>query len=52
MPAWVVVPGIISWDFYSAWFNPAGYIDSAGHLGGALAGLLFWRFRLKGLRLG
>lgn len=50
MPAWVVVPGILSYDLYSAWFTPAGREDSAGHLGGALAGILFWRFRLRGLR--
>lgn len=50
-PAWVVVSGIFAWDLFNAANTPAGAIDSAGHLGGILAGVLFWRFGLRGIRL-
>jgi membrane associated rhomboid family serine protease len=56
-PAYIVVPGILAYDFYSALVRPGqpglflpGIVDSAGHLGGAGAGVLFWRFYLRGLR--
>ncbi|UZJ53923.1 hypothetical protein CBS101457_003243 [Exobasidium rhododendri] len=58
-PAWAVVPGIIAWDLFSAVAKPgqatsffsSGIIDSAGHVGGAVAGVLFWRYYLRGLRI-
>ena len=48
MPAWLCISGIFAWDLSQAWFRPGGAVDSAGHVGGILAGLLFWRFRLRG----
>lgn len=50
-PAWAVVSGIFAWDLWHAARLPGGQIDSAGHVGGILAGILFWRFGLRGVRL-
>lgn len=55
-PAWAVVSGIVGWDLWGALTAPkagmTGMVsDSAGHLGGVLAGVLFWRFGLRGVRL-
>jgi rhomboid-like protein len=46
-PAWVIVPGIIGYDVYSAWFQPGGLTDSAGHIGGAAAGAVFYALVLR-----
>ncbi|KAF8313488.1 rhomboid-domain-containing protein, partial [Clavulina sp. PMI_390] len=47
LPAWAAIGGLIGWDFYSAVVQRKGsMVDSAGHLGGALGGALFflrWR---------
>lgn len=39
LPAWAVIGGIFAYDAYGAIFNPASGTDSAGHMGGILAGL-------------
>ncbi|RSH93830.1 hypothetical protein EHS25_006479 [Saitozyma podzolica] len=39
MPAWAMVGGIFAYDAYSAIFRPESGTDSAGHVGGILAGL-------------
>jgi membrane associated rhomboid family serine protease len=36
-----ILPGLIGFDAYRAWFQPGGEIDSACHLGGYLTGILF-----------
>ncbi|KDN39545.1 rhomboid-domain-containing protein [Tilletiaria anomala UBC 951] len=51
IPAWACISGIFVWDLSQAWFRPGGPIDSAAHIGGILAGVLFWRFKLKGHRV-
>ncbi|PWN46680.1 rhomboid-domain-containing protein [Violaceomyces palustris] len=51
-PAWACVTGFFAWDLYSASVHSKNSkVDSAGHVGGILAGLLFWRFGLKGIRI-
>ncbi|KAG8895013.1 NuA4 histone acetyltransferase subunit [Tulasnella sp. 403] len=41
MPAWACVGGFALWDLYGALTNPARTVDSAGHLGGLLGGVLY-----------
>lgn len=49
VPAWMCVSGLLSYDLWKTWTNPEGSReDAAGHVSGILAGLLFWRFRLRG----
>ncbi|SJX62505.1 related to PCP1-mitochondrial serine protease [Sporisorium reilianum f. sp. reilianum] len=50
-PAWLCVSGIFAWDLWHAAGTPKGRTDSAGHVGGILAGIAFWRFGLRGVRL-
>lgn len=50
-PAWACVTGIFAWDLWHAAQTPRDRTDSAGHVGGILAGILFWRFGLKGFRI-
>ena len=50
IPAWLAVPGVFAWDLSSSIFDPRSGTDSPGHIGGILAGFLFWRFRLRGRR--
>ncbi|CDU26052.1 related to PCP1-mitochondrial serine protease [Sporisorium scitamineum] len=50
-PAWAVVGAVLGWDVWHAAGTPKGRTDSAGHVGGILAGIAFWRFGLRGLRL-
>lgn len=50
MPAWVMIGGLFAYDCYSAVFRPQSGTDSAGHIGGILAGLLAaMRLRRRGL---
>lgn len=51
VPAWACVSGIFAWDVAQAVLNPGQRTDSAGHIGGVLAGILFWRFGLKGIQM-
>lgn len=50
-PAWAVVSGIMAWDLWHAAKTPGGATDSAGHVGGILGGILFWKFGLRGVRI-
>lgn len=51
LPAWACVSGIFAWDVAQAVLNPGQRTDSAGHIGGVMAGILFWRFGLKGIQM-
>ncbi|GAA5996649.1 rhomboid family intramembrane serine protease [Rhodotorula paludigena] len=42
VPAWLCVSGIFVWDLYNGFIRRGGMTDSAGHVGGVLAGLLFF----------
>ncbi|BGO99714.1 hypothetical protein RTG_00611 [Rhodotorula toruloides ATCC 204091] len=42
VPAWLVVSGVFAYDLYSSLFRRNGMSDSAGHVGGILAGLAFF----------
>lgn len=46
MPVWLGVTGLFLYDLYGSIFTPNSGTDSAGHVGGLLAGLLF-AYRLK-----
>jgi rhomboid-like protein len=55
MPAWALIGGIFAYDAYSAISRPGSGTDSAGHVGGLMAGLgaaLFARRRGFGGRFG
>ncbi|PKI82864.1 rhomboid protease [Malassezia vespertilionis] len=48
LPAWVCLSGILGWEMYAASYPPKDrHIDSVGHVGGLLSGLLFARFYLR-----
>lgn len=51
MPAWAAASGIIALESWRAIFTPDSKIDATAHLGGAVTGLLFWRFKLRKLRV-
>ncbi|KAN0060430.1 hypothetical protein ACQY0O_007760 [Thecaphora frezii] len=51
VPAWLCVSGIFAHDLYSAAMTPGSTTDAAGHVGGILAGILFWRFGMRGFRI-
>lgn len=40
LPAWALVGGVFAWDAYGAIVRPGSGTDSAGHVGGILAGLI------------
>ncbi|TNY19717.1 hypothetical protein DMC30DRAFT_399699 [Rhodotorula diobovata] len=42
VPAWLCVSGIFAWDCYNGFLRRGGMTDSAGHVGGVLAGVLFF----------
>ncbi|WFD03258.1 rhomboid protease [Malassezia obtusa] len=49
VPARMCVAGILAWELYAASFPSKGnHIDSVGHVGGLLAGLLFARGWMRG----
>ncbi|PWY97453.1 rhomboid-domain-containing protein [Testicularia cyperi] len=50
-PAWAVVGGIFAYDAFRSFAEPGIRTDTAGHVGGILTGLLFWRFGLRGIRI-
>lgn len=41
VPAWLAVGGIFAYDLYSSIRSPYALTDSAGHIGGILAGVAF-----------
>ncbi|KAM0753091.1 rhomboid-domain-containing protein [Meredithblackwellia eburnea MCA 4105] len=45
-PAWAVVSGLFLWDAYSSFNRRGGRTDSAGHVGGIAAGLLWFLRRV------
>ncbi|KDE09358.1 hypothetical protein MVLG_00672 [Microbotryum lychnidis-dioicae p1A1 Lamole] len=47
VPAWACVAGILGWDLYGALGRRGGTTDSAGHVGGVVAGLM-WFTLLRG----
>lgn len=51
VPAWALVGGVFVFDTYRAIETPEIRTDAAGHVGGILAGLLFWVFKLRRLRI-
>ncbi|KAJ2081147.1 hypothetical protein H4R24_002569 [Coemansia sp. RSA 988] len=47
MPAWIAATGIVVWDMWRVVNAHSTRVDGAGHLGGALAGLGYYWFRLR-----
>ncbi|KAK4056640.1 hypothetical protein OIO90_002192 [Microbotryomycetes sp. JL221] len=47
VPAWLCIGGIFAWDCYGALYRRGGTTDSAGHVGGILAGA-WWALRIAG----
>ncbi|KAG7529012.1 hypothetical protein FFLO_05835 [Filobasidium floriforme] len=47
LPAWAAVGGIFAYDLYSSIRSPMAVTDSAGHVGGLLAGVAY-AFRSRG----
>ncbi|SCV72251.1 BQ2448_4945 [Microbotryum intermedium] len=50
VPAWACVAGILGWDLYGALGRRGGTTDSAGHVGGVLAGLMWFALVRRGFR--
>ncbi|KAF8966393.1 hypothetical protein BDZ97DRAFT_1657675 [Flammula alnicola] len=49
VPAWLAVTGLFTYDLYSTISNKSGTTDTVGHVGGVIAGILYfimWRFRV------
>ncbi|GAA6013831.1 hypothetical protein JCM10207_008207 [Rhodosporidiobolus poonsookiae] len=46
VPAWLCVGGLFAWDLYSGLGRRGGTVDSMGHVGGAIAGALFFLRRI------
>ncbi|GBE79270.1 predicted protein [Sparassis crispa] len=49
IPAWAFVTGIFLWDGFSAVYEKRSGVDTAGHIGGILAGIAYYlrlRYRL------
>jgi membrane associated rhomboid family serine protease len=42
MPAWAAIGGFACYDLYKATKSTQGQIDSAGHIGGGLTGLIWY----------
>ena len=47
MPAIVAVGGFAAWDLYSTFSRRGSLVDSAGHIGGGLGGLLYYLVALR-----
>ncbi|WOO81320.1 Rhomboid protein 1, mitochondrial [Vanrija pseudolonga] len=53
MPAWALIGGMLAWDLYGTLSHRQTRIDSAGHVGGILAGVLYaLRVRRRGVSRG
>jgi membrane associated rhomboid family serine protease len=48
VPAIVGIGGFVAYDVYMASTGQQGKVDSAGHVGGALFGVLYWLLRVRG----
>ncbi|KAJ1727013.1 hypothetical protein LPJ61_004814 [Coemansia biformis] len=46
-PAWLVATGLVGWDIWRVLSMQQSSVDGAGHLGGAVAGLGYYWFRLR-----
>ncbi|KAI0728741.1 hypothetical protein C8Q72DRAFT_358237 [Fomitopsis betulina] len=44
LPAWAFVTGIVLWDGYSTITDKRNGTDTVGHLGGIVAGILYYRY--------
>ncbi|KAJ1311067.1 hypothetical protein OPQ81_009571 [Rhizoctonia solani] len=51
VPAWLCVSGIFAWDLYGSLRRRGGMTDSAGHVGGVLAGVAYFLRMRRGLGL-
>jgi len=59
VPARILIPGLFMYDLYGifgsepnkAWWNKNIVIDSAGHIGGFIAGRLYWIYKLRRFRV-
>lgn len=49
LPAWGVAAGLSAWDLWRLFNHDKTRTDGAGHLGGAMAGLGYYWFRLRPL---
>ncbi|KDQ64808.1 hypothetical protein JAAARDRAFT_238415 [Jaapia argillacea MUCL 33604] len=47
IPAWLVVSGIFVWDAGSAIMDKRSSTDTAGHIGGLLAGVAYYFFKIR-----
>ena len=46
-PAGLAIGGFMAWDLYRTYHGTGGSTDTAGHLGGAAAGALYWFLRIR-----
>ncbi|KEP53686.1 S54 family peptidase [Rhizoctonia solani 123E] len=51
VPAWLCVSGIFAWDLYGSLRRRGGMTDSAGHVGGVLAGVAYFLRMRRGFGL-
>jgi len=52
VPAWAFVPGVLMYDVYEMISkHTTSRTDAAGHVGGILAGALYYASRIAGIRL-
>ncbi|KAJ3045460.1 hypothetical protein HK097_001191 [Rhizophlyctis rosea] len=47
VPAWAAIGGFFCWDLWRSVKGSTGLTDSAGHVGGAVAGLAYWWYRFR-----
>ena len=47
IPSWLAIGGFIAYDILRSVRGTSGQVDTAGHLGGAAAGALYWLLRLR-----
>ncbi|TPX55804.1 hypothetical protein PhCBS80983_g05017 [Powellomyces hirtus] len=52
VPAMVGIGGFVLYDIYRSYTGTSGRVDSAGHIGGAVAGLAYWYLKIRGRGIG
>lgn len=53
VPAWAAIGGFFVWDVWRSLGGRSGVTDSAGHVGGAVAGIGYWWWKYgRGKRIG